>query len=93
MSKIEEKVEALFSHYLHKPSGETVAALKFPAGYEDRNPGEFEGVAGTEKVAAMAPLPVEPAPVEPAPVEPVDPAPVDLAPAAGDTGEEEIPTE
>jgi hypothetical protein len=106
MSKIEEKVEALFSHYLHKPSGETVAALKFPAGYEDRNPGEFEGVAGTEKAAATPPLPADPVPADPVPADPVpvepvlqfepapaDPAPVDLAPAAGDTGEEEISTE
>lgn len=86
MSKIEEKIESLFSHYLHKPSGETVAALKFPAGYEDRNPNEFEGVAGTEKAETVV------GDVEPVP--PVDlNTPVAPVPSAGDTGEEATPAE
>lgn len=100
MSKIEAKIEALFSHYLHKPSGETVAALKFPVGYEDRNPHEFEGVPGTEKAAPVdakvSPVltidPNAPAPTEVnTPV--VDSVPVAPAPSAGDTGEEATPVE
>lgn len=40
---------AKFKHYRSKHDGAVYPALKFPVGYEDAHPEEFEGVKPTKK--------------------------------------------
>lgn len=44
-----------FTHYLFKPTGEVMPALKHPAGYEDAHPEDFEGAPAPEAAAAPPP--------------------------------------